>query len=267
MEERVQKLMARAGLGSRRQNEQLIREGRVCVNGRVATLGVRADPENDRIEVDGRLISPQVQQHTYIMLHKPKGVISSLEDELAQGRKTVRDLVGLPGHLYPVGRLDKQSTGLMLMTDDGDLAHQLTHPRYEHEKAYQVQVEGAISVQALNRWRKGMWLDGKKTSPAKIRIIRQELTFTHLEILLREGRKRQIRRIANMLGHPVKRLVRERIGPLSLGDLKPGEWRHLTPAEIAEVRHSVAESRAKKMRRSGRRDKGPQETVKQGGSR
>jgi pseudouridine synthase len=256
MEERVQKLMARVDLGSRRQNEDLIRAGRVRINGRTAKLGDRADPESDRVEVDGRLISLRDQKHIYVALHKPKGIISSLEDELGLGRRTVRDLVKLPGHLYPVGRLDKQSAGLMLMTNDGNLAHYLTHPRYEHEKTYLVQVDGAVPTETLNRWRKGLWLDGRKTAPAKIRVVKQDISFTQLEIIMREGRKRQIRRIASMLGYPVRRLVREKIGPLALGDLRPGEWRHLSPDEVAELRKRVTESDVKRRRRPARARKG-----------
>ena len=134
MEERLQKLMAHAGLGARRDCEQLIEMGRVTVNGRVAQFGDKANPLTDRVEVDGRAIDLARERLIYIALHKPKGIISSLEDELQQGRQTVRDLINLPGHLYPVGRLDRQSEGLMLMTNDGDLAHKLTHPRYGHEK-------------------------------------------------------------------------------------------------------------------------------------
>ena len=242
MEERLQKLMAQAGLGSRRENEKIISAGRVRVNGRIATLGDKADPEKDKIDVNGRLLKLQSSQEQliYVALNKPKGVISSLEDELGKGRRTVRDLVPLPGHLYPVGRLDKQSTGLMLMTNDGDLAHKLTHPRYGHEKTYRVTVEGKISPEALNEWRRGVRLEGRKTAPAKIKVVNQGAGFTFLEIIMREGRKRQIRRVANILGHSVTGLVREKIGPLPLGRLKPGEWRHLTPGEVSALKKAIA---------------------------
>lgn len=239
MEERLQKLMAQAGIGSRRQNEKLIEAGRVRVNGRVATLGDKADPEKDRIEVDGQRLKLPQQKQLYIALHKPKGVISSLEDELDEGRPTVRDLIDVPGHLYPVGRLDKQSTGLMLMTNDGRLAHHLTHPRYRHEKTYEVVVEGRIPPEALEQWRRGVMLDERLTAPAKVRMIQQQKSFTQLEVVMREGRKRQIRRIASMLGHPVTRLKRVKIGPLELGDLKPGQWRHLRPEEVASLQAAV----------------------------
>lgn len=238
MEERLQKLMARAGLGSRRSSEELIAAGRVRVNGRVATLGQKADPQQDRIEVDGKPLRLQREELTYILLNKPRGVISSLEDELSEGRETVRDLIPLPGHLYPVGRLDKPSEGLMLMTNDGRLAHRLTHPRFEHEKLYEVQLEGRISNQALEQWRRGVMLDERITAPAPIEVVERTNERTRLRIVLREGRKRQIRRIAASFGHPVQRLVRLKIGPLALGDLQPGEWRHLTTEEL---RHLLAE--------------------------
>ncbi|MBK8901114.1 MAG: rRNA pseudouridine synthase [Anaerolineaceae bacterium] len=249
MEERIQKLMAQAGLGSRRECEKLIEKGRVSVNGRTATLGDKADPATDTIVVNGRPIKPLQTEAIYIALHKPKGVISSLDDEMEEGRTTVRDLVPLPGHLYPVGRLDKQSTGLILMTNDGELAHKLTHPRYGHEKTYKVVVEGRISQEALARWQEGVYLDGRKTIPAKITVVRQDVSFTQLEIVMREGRKRQIRRVANMLGFPVTQLVREKIGPLSLGSLKPGDWRLLTDKEVTALKVTVAASKAKRPHR------------------
>jgi pseudouridine synthase len=250
MEERLQKLMAQAGLGSRRENEKVIAAGQVRVNGRVAKLGDKADPDKDRVEVNGRLLKLRGNQakHIYIALNKPKGVISSLSDEMQQGRQTVRDLVPLPGHIYPVGRLDKQSMGLMLMTNDGDLAHKLTHPRYGHEKTYRVTIEGKIDKDTLNQWRRGLYLDGRKTIPAKIKILNHGSNFTLLEIVMREGRKRQIRRVANMLGYPVTRLVREKIGPLSLGNLKSGEWRHLSRGEISALKKAV-QAKAKPGRR------------------
>ena len=199
--------------------------------------------------VNGRAVSkPQTTERLYIALNKPKGIISSLDDELEAGRTTVRDLVPLPGHLYPVGRLDKQSTGLILMTNDGNLAHKLTHPRYGHEKTYRVVVEGRISQEALKRWQSGVYLDGRKTAPTKITVVQQDVSFTRLEIVMREGRKRQIRRVANMLGFPVKQLVREKIGSLTLGNLKLGEWRHLTEKEVADLQAIVAASKDKRPR-------------------
>lgn len=241
--------MAHAGIASRRDCEKLIEQGRVKINGRVASLGDKADPNRDKIEVNGRLINQITPEFIYIALNKPKGIISSLEDELNRGRKTVRDMIPVPGHLYPVGRLDKQSEGLILMTNDGELAHKLTHPSYGHTKQYHVVVEGMISDPSIEKWsRGGMPLDGRMALPAEIEVIRRQKGFTQLKIILREGRKRQIRRIANMLGHPVKSLVRERIGPISLGKLQSGQWRHLSPAEIDALKKSVNEKKAKKRR-------------------
>ena len=243
MEERLQKLMAQAGLGSRRENEKVIAAGKVRLNGRTAKPGDKADPSKDRVEVNGRLLKLRENQDKliYVAINKPKGVISSLDDELQEGRRTVRDLVPLPGHIYPVGRLDKQSMGLILMTNDGDLAHKLTHPRYGHEKTYRVTVEGKIDEETLNQWRRGIRLDDRKTAPAKIKIINQGPNFTLLEIIMREGRKRQIRRVANILGFPVTHLVREKIGPLNLGNLKPGEWRHLSRGDVSTLKQAVQE--------------------------
>lgn len=249
--ERLQKIMAHAGVASRRECESLIEQGRVRVNGRLATLGDKADPAMDTIEVDGQNLNTEKPSFVYVALNKPKGVISSLDDELQRGRQTVRDLVPLPGHLYPVGRLDKQSEGLILMTNDGDLAHKLTHPRYGHKKVYKVVVEGAISDQSLEKWaRGGMYLDGRRTIPAEIEIVLRQRAFTHLRVTLQEGRKRQIRRIANMLGHPVMELVREKIGPITLGNLGSGHWRHLHDDEIKQLRESVKGQTAKGKRRS-----------------
>jgi pseudouridine synthase len=238
MQERLQKLLAKAGHGSRRKCESIISAGRVRVNGRTARLGEKADPDEDVIEVDGQKIT--FEKIVYVMLNKPVGVISSTEDEMNQGRPTIRDLVELPGHLYPVGRLDKQSEGLILLTNDGKLAHRLTHPRYGHEKVYDVEVEGKVSEKALDRWRRGLYLKGQRTAPAKIEVIDRTKKTSRLMITLREGRKRQIRRIAAKLGHPVIRLRRLSIGPVTLEDITPGQWRFLTKAEIHALRDSVA---------------------------
>jgi len=242
MAERIQKLLAKAGYGSRRKCEALITAGRVQVNGRTARLGQKADPDTDKIEVDGRKIA--LEETLYIKLNKPVGVLSSTEDELAMGRPTVRDLVDVPGHLYPVGRLDKQSEGLILLTNDGELAHRLTHPRYGHMKLYRVEVEGYMDDAALDHWRRGgLDLDGRATAPAKIKVIDRNQNRSLLHISLREGRKRQIRRLAAMLDHPVMQLIRLRIGPIKLGDIPSGQWRHLSEEEVESLRSSVMESR------------------------
>jgi 23S rRNA pseudouridine2605 synthase len=245
--ERLQKIMAAAGLGSRRANEELIRAGRVCVNGRVATLGQKADVGTDTITVDGKPLS--LQEPVYVMLHKPRGVLSSTEDELDQDRRTVREMVPLPGHLYPVGRLDKPSEGLILLTNDGRLAHRLTHPRFEHEKVYEVAVEGQMTEDTIDGWRRGVLLEGKLTAPAKIEVISRDANSTKLRITLREGRKRQIRRIAAAFGHPVQQLVRTHIGPLALGDLAPGHWRYLTEGEITALKERIQQHDSVRRRR------------------
>ncbi|MGH2535811.1 MAG: pseudouridine synthase [Candidatus Promineifilaceae bacterium] len=238
MAERLQKIIAQAGLGSRRKAEVWIRSGRVRVNGRPAHIGDKADPTRDQIEVDGRPV--EIMAHSYILVNKPRGVLSSTEDELDQGRPTVLDLVPLPGNLYPVGRLDKQSEGLILLTNDGALAHRLTHPRFGHQKVYRVAVSGRPSPPALRKWEQGVKLDGRYTAPARVRILSTDGEATWLEITMSEGRKRQIRRIAALLGHPVERLIREQIGPLRLGELEPGQWRHLAPAELSALKSAVA---------------------------
>ena len=243
MSEKLQKIMARAGIGSRRHSEELISAGRVTVNGNVATIGDRADGERDEIRVDGKEI--ERQKAIYVMLHKPRNVLSSTEDELGEGRRTVRDLVDIPGHLFPVGRLDKQSLGLILLTNDGKLAHTLTHPRFEHTKVYRALVKGQPSQETLENWRKGIILDGRQTLPAKVKFVKTKDDHTWLKITMREGRKRQIRRVAAELGHPVRTLIRTRLGPLQLGDLPQGKWRHLTPGEVNDLRRETRRSRKK----------------------
>jgi pseudouridine synthase len=235
--QRLQKILAAAGFGSRRACEELIRQGRVAVNGQVAQLGQKADPDRDRITVDGKPVqtdSPRI----YVALHKPRGVLSDEGDGSGRLSK-VRDLVPIQGHLYPVGRLDLRSEGLILLTNDGELNHLLTHPRYEHDKEYHVYVAGCPSSEVLGQWRRGVFLDGRRTAPADVSILRREREHTWLRVVLREGRKRQIRRVAAMLGHPVHRLIRVRIGPLRLGDLKPGQWRTLSHAEVKALQSAT----------------------------
>ncbi len=244
MEERLQKLLARAGYGSRRACEEIIGQQRVTVNGRIATLGVKADPAVDTIQVDGvRLRLPET--FDYIMLNKPRGVIS---DESATGNwPRARDLIPVGGHLYPVGRLDVQSEGLMLFTNDGNLAHILTHPRYEHPKTYRVLVEGSPTEKTLDVWRRGIVIDGERTGPADITRLRKSREGALLEVTVREGRKRQLRRVAGALGHPVLRLERIRLGPLELGDLPSGAWRRLTSEEVAALQAVRRSSRPRRL--------------------
>lgn len=234
MEERLQKILSRAGLGSRRACEELIAAGRVRVNGQVAVLGGKADPERDRIELDGRLVS-LAEPLTYIAIYKPRGVISAVQSP--DPRPTVRDLVPVPGHLFPVGRLDVDSEGLVLLTNDGELANRLTHPRYGHEKEYHVLVARRPDEEQLTTWRRGVVLeDGYKTAPAEVRVERFQGKGAWLRVVMKEGRKRQIREVGKTIGLPVVKIVRVRIGSLQLANLKPGEWRQLTPEEVAVLK-------------------------------
>ena len=234
MEERLQKLMAQAGLGSRRDCEELISAGRVMVNGKRAELGQKADPSVDRILVDGaQLRAPEA--HQYFALYKPRNVLTTVE--APDPRPTVRDLVPVPGTLYPVGRLDVDSEGLVLLTNDGDLANRLTHPRYAHEKEYKVLVARRPDDEQLDTWRRGVVLeDGHRTLPAQVSFVSAFGQGAWLKVILREGRKRQIREVGSLIGLPVVRIIRIRISTLYLGRLKPGEWRPLTPAEISELK-------------------------------
>lgn len=234
MDERLQKILARAGLGSRRACEDLIRQKRVRVNGRVAQLGQKADPHRHQITVDGEPVAVKTG-HTYIAVHKPAGVLSH-KARKRDRRPTIRELVPVRGRLFPVGRLDKPSEGLMLLTDDGGLTQRLTHPRYGHEKEYRVLVQGHPAPQTLDMWRRGVFLAGRNTAPAQVSVAERESGHTWLRVTLHEGRKRQIRRVAAMLGHPVERLIRVRIGPVRLGDLEAGQWRRLTDNEVARLR-------------------------------
>ncbi len=245
-EERLQKIMAAAGVASRRASEELITAGRVQVNGQTVTeLGAKADPAVDSITVDGQPLNKPAH-HTYIKLHKPRGVISDLGGD-AEGRQNVGDL--LPpsiGRVYPVGRLDLNSEGLVLLTDDGALAHKLTHPRYEHPKTYFVLVERQPSMRALDRLRKGVNLPDYRTAPAQVRVVERlpprlqldsgPTAGVWLEIILREGKKRQIRHMTAAVGYPTLRLVRWAIGPLTLGDLPAGEQVALKKHEVKELR-------------------------------
>ncbi len=255
MEERLQKILARANFGSRRKCEDLITAGRVTVNGKMAELGQKADPQNDEIRVDGKVIRLP-DEFVYIALHKPPNVLSDGADARSDS-PTARDLVPVPGHLYPVGRLDLRSEGLLLLTNDGELANLLTHPRYEHSKEYRVLVEGFPDEDSLESWRQGIFLDGRRTAPAEIKVLERGPKQTWLRVVLREGRKRQIRKIGAKLGFPVRRLIRVRLGPIELGSLGPGDWRHLREGEVKQLREiKTNQPRRKKSggpRQSGRR--------------
>jgi len=223
--ERLQKVLARAGLGSRRACEELIADGRVTVNGAVAGLGRRVDPATDEVEVDGALV-PVAEGLVHYLLNKPAGVVTTAADP--EGRSTVLDLVPPEPRVFPVGRLDLATEGLVILTNDGPLTHRLTHPRFGVEKEYVVEVEGRPSAGAVRRLREGVDLEDGRTAPAKVALVAPGV----LRITIHEGRNRQIRRMCEAIGHPVRRLVRTRIGPVADRRLAPGAWRDLTPAEV-----------------------------------
>jgi len=228
---RLQKYMAKSGVASRRKSEEIILAARVKVNDIVVKeLGTKVDPKRDIIKVDGKTIRLE-EKKVYIMLNKPKGYVTTLKDE--HGEKIVLDLIqGIEERIFPIGRLDKDTTGLLLMTNDGDLAHKLTHPSNEVPKKYIALVEGVPNSKKLNRFRKGLRIDGRITSKAYIRILRKQKDSSVLEISIHEGRNRQVRKMCEYIRHPVIELKRIGIGDLRLGDLQLGEWRYLTEKEI-----------------------------------
>ena len=235
--ERLQKILARAGIGSRRDCDALIEQGRVTVNGQVAEPGTKAVPWRDTILLDGRRIAAP-EPLKYIAFHKPRGVISAVESP--DPRPTVLDLVKSETRLFPVGRLDTESEGLILLTNDGELANRITHPRYGIEKEYKALVAGRPDERQLEIWRRGVVLeDGHRTLPAKVRVEEQTGDNTWLRIIMHEGRKRQIREIGDQIGLPVLRLIRVRIGPLQLGNLKLRQYRDLSVSEITALKKAV----------------------------
>jgi 23S rRNA pseudouridine2605 synthase len=226
--ERLQKVLARVGFGSRRACEELIRDGRVTVNGSVAELGRRVDPGADDVAVDGVPVGVRPDLVHYL-LHKPVGVVTTADDP--QGRRTVVELVPEAPRVHPVGRLDQDTEGLLLLTNDGELTHRLTHPSFGVEKEYLAEVEGSPSRGAVRRLREGVDLEDGLTAPAKVAAVGDH----GLRITIHEGRNRQVRRMCEAVGHPVVRLVRTRIGPLQDRSLAPGDWRELTPEEVRSL--------------------------------
>ena len=231
---RLQKLLSQAGVASRRAAEKLIAEGRVTVNGTpIREMGVKANPTDD-IRVDGRRLK-QAERHRYILLNKPAGFVTTRSDP--QRRRTVLDLLaGVREYVYPVGRLDYDTEGLLLLTNDGDLAARLTHPRHEVERTYEAHVAGTPDEEAIQRLRRGIPLDGRRTMPAEVKMLARNL----LLITIREGRNRQVRRMCEAVGHPVQKLRRIRIGPISDRRLRPGEWRDLSAREISLLKETTA---------------------------
>jgi 23S rRNA pseudouridine2605 synthase len=239
--ERLQKILAEAGIASRRAAERLMAEGRVSVNGRPATRpGTLANPDTDRISVDGRPIAARPAP-VYLMLHKPRGYVTTSKDE--RGRPTVLDLAfKTQERVFPVGRLDRDSEGLLLLTNDGALAQRLTHPSHEVEKEYLALVRGTPDAAALHLLRHGVEIEGRRTAPAEVEVVKPpdgaapRPGYVWLRLVLKEGRKRQVRQMCEAAGHPVERLIRSRIGPLRLRGLVPGRVRELTPVEVERIR-------------------------------
>lgn len=231
---RLQKFMALCGVASRRKCEEMIAQGRVAVNGTVVTeMGTKVE-DGDVVAVDGNAITPEEKKH-YILYHKPIGEMSTVSDP--EGRATVLDRFrDYPARLYPVGRLDFDSEGLLLLTNDGELAQRMLHPSREVDKVYLARVNGTVPLEAVRAMRQGVSLEGRKTSPADVRIIRETGVETVLLVTIHEGRNRQVRRMFEAVGHTVLMLRRVQFGPLQLGGLKRGEWRELTPEEVAQVK-------------------------------
>jgi 23S rRNA pseudouridine2605 synthase len=227
---RLNAYLARAGVASRRRADELIKAGRVTVNGDPGQLNTFV-AARDRVEVDGRPV--ELQPLTYVLLHKPAGTVTTARDP--QGRRTVVDLVDHPARVVPVGRLDADTTGALLLTNDGELAHRLAHPRYEVAKVYEAQVEGEPSQETLERLREGIDLDDGPTAPAETRLLGPDT----VELAIHEGRKHQVKRMLAAVGLPVRRLHRSRYAGLTLGGLEPGAWRELEPSEVERLRKRV----------------------------
>ncbi|MGN0182796.1 MAG: pseudouridine synthase [Candidatus Ornithomonoglobus sp.] len=229
---RLQKYIAMSGTASRRAAEKLIDEGRVSVNGKPVTeQGVKVEIGNDRVEVDGMLIKA-VEKKIYIALNKPEGYVTTVKDQF--DRPTVMDLVQKEIHtrIFPVGRLDYETEGLLLMTNDGDWANRVTHPRFESSKKYYAVLKGVLTIPELNKIRRGVVIDGKKTSPAECEILEIDMGMTLVELTIHEGRNRQVRKMFEAVGHEVKKLRRDSVGIVELGNLPEGRFRYLTSSEI-----------------------------------
>jgi 23S rRNA pseudouridine2605 synthase len=238
MEERLQKFLAAAGVASRRQAEQLMLDGRVTVNGKVTTeLGSKVDPETDAVKVDGKRVHGE--RMAYVLLYKPKNTICTVDDP--EQRQTVMELVkGVKARLYPVGRLDYDTTGALLLTNDGELANMLMHPRHRFTKTYLAKVKGIPTEERLEKLRRGVNIEGVRTAPAEARLVTVKEKNSLVELVLREGRNRQVKRMFLEIGHPVIRLHRPAYAFLSLEGLEPGSWRFLAPEEVKRLRAAAA---------------------------
>lgn len=258
---RLNKLLSQAGVASRRAADDLITQGRVEVNGRMITeLGTRVDPAHDDVKVDGRRIKTAIERR-YLLLNKPRGVVSTRSDP--QRRTTVIDLLaraGVDGYFYPVGRLDFDSEGLLIITNDGDFAERVTHPRYELERTYEAIVEGVPDERDLDRLRRGIEIDGRRTAPATVRMVRTHETRggsqSTITITIHEGRNRQVRYMCDAIAHPVVRLRRTHIGPIEGRRLKPGAFRDLTAAEVRALMPEKRSSGSSRSRSAPRRPRG-----------
>jgi 23S rRNA pseudouridine2605 synthase len=256
--DRLQKILAHAGIASRRKCEEMILAGRVRVNGKIVSeLGTKVQPARDRIEVDGAPI--HIEKKTYIVLHKPRGYLSDIDEE--RGKKLAVELVPSRERLYAAGRLDLNSEGLLLLTNDGDLAHHVTHPRFEHAKEYLALVEGNPDDAVLAKLQKGVWYDGEILRADLVERAARHQRFgnadhgqTWVKIVLHEGKKRQIRHMGTAIGHPVLRLIRVRIGPIELGALPLGKWRALSEREVHELKEHTHSSRKNKIASFHHRD-------------
>jgi len=240
--QRLSKLIAAAGLASRRKATDLIRAGRVRIDGEVAAdPALLVDPERSRVELDGRPI--QLEPRRYLLLHKPRGPLSTVADH--RGRQTVLELLGeLRERLYPAGRLDADTEGLLLITNDGELTYRLTHPRYHVDKVYQAEVKGCPSRAALHQLEQGIMLDDGPTGPARVRLLRRGKNSSLVELTVHSGRKRMVRRMLKAVGHPVLALRRTRVGPLTLGRLRPGQWRALRQEEVSKLKAYIERAAA-----------------------
>jgi 23S rRNA pseudouridine2605 synthase len=237
MEERVQKILSKCGVASRRRAEEMISEGLVTVNGAPATIGMKADLEKDHIKVRGKLIN-RIEKAVYLLFHKPVKCLTAMDDP--EGRLTVKDfLKRVKSMVFPVGRLDYNSEGLLILTNDGELANQILHPRHKVPKTYLIKIDGVLADEDIRELERGIRLEDGLTAPAKVRKIKKTRSNSWIEIIIHEGRKRQIRRMLQRVGHPVIKLIRTRINGLELGDLKPGEYRPMTPEEVKKLKKEV----------------------------
>lgn len=238
---KLQKYVADCGLMSRRAAEKEIEAGNFAVNGTTATLGMRVDPNNDAVTYKGKSVIAASGRKVYIMLNKPKGVVTTMNDE--KGRKSVKDIVDIGIRVYPVGRLDLNSEGLLLMTNDGELTNAITHPSGEIKKLYSVTLKGNISNESLDRMRATKELDGEKIAPVGVELVSRNDTSSVVRFTLSEGKNREIRRICEQVGETVTKLKRIALGPLRLGDMKTGEYRELTSGELRALKNAVSKKK------------------------